>query len=116
MDEDRLDGCDRVGSRLKTGRGTDDSSVGGSACLPRRSLPFSRLRRGRDPPFLYILLRLSHFSAGFVSYSGRRRPITMPRQDGHGVVLTSCMHPHRCRLFLTRFEYFWLAVCFVDLL
>ena len=44
------------------------------------------------------------------------RPIRMPRQDGHGVVLTSCMHPHRCRLFLTRFEYFWLAVCFVDLL
>ena len=40
-DEDRLDGCDRVESRLKTGRGTDDNSVGGSACVYSDAPSFS---------------------------------------------------------------------------
>jgi hypothetical protein len=67
----RLVGCDRVGSRLKTGRGYTDVQE-----QQRRwervftpTLPPFLPPPKRDPPFLYILLRLcrtpSHFSSPF---------------------------------------------------
>jgi hypothetical protein len=83
----------------------EEQTTTASVCLLRRSLPFSRLRR--DPPFLYILLRLRvSFLHRFVFFLILRNSAVEKEHSACSLTHTDVVS------FLTRFEYFWLLLCF----
>lgn len=83
-----MDGCDRVGSRLKTGRGTDDNSVGVfTPTLP----PF--LPPPKRPSFsIYPIALTRLFSSPF------RFLLDTPELCRRKRTQRMQSHPHRCRL------------------